>query len=157
MVLGIFTILFTAYLLWCAAEDYKTCLVRRGKHLSGLVITLILYACYRRQFDLWELGTIFLEAAGCLVFAYYHMYGLADGFVLGNMTFFWAALCGVYGIGITFLTELLAGAMALIFMLLRDGFRTWREAAKARIAFIPFLTAAFLTVVFSLILLYFFL
>ncbi len=134
----------TVYMQAVALEDSRTCQVTRWKHLIGFLpaITLLIINPYRLR--VVDYACILLFTLLFFLFAGIKVYGLADGFVLANLTLLFGGIGGLAGVGMVILIIIIASMS----MLLCHAFQAVRKKQKVLInasgAFIPHLLTGYL-------------
>ncbi len=127
----------TVYLTVAAIEDYKTCEVTRWKHLIGFVPGLFYFVWNAGKFTWLDIGLVIGFSAIFVVAGLLGVYGLADGFVLANLTFWYGGIAGAMGAGMVVVIMALASFSFLFYRLVKEGVR-WRAFKNDKGgAFIP--------------------
>ena len=98
----------TVYLIAAAIEDYKTCQVTRWKHFIGFIPAFLWFVINIRQFLIVEFTIILAFLLTFIGIGYEGIYGLADGFVLANLSLLFGGTGGAAGIGMVILIMLVA-------------------------------------------------
>lgn len=95
--LALSILLFIIYLVLCSIQDHRDKLVSRILHLIGVLSNIILYVVlYNFEFIFPLLQAICVSVIW-IFFSFAKLYGLADAFVLMNITVLFAAFTGVSG------------------------------------------------------------
>ena len=134
----------TVYLTVAAIEDYKTCEVTRWKHLIGFVPGLFYFVWNAGRFTRMDIRMVIGFAAIFVVAGLLGVYGLADGFVLANLTLMFGGIAGAMGAGMMVVIMVLASFSFLFYRLIKEGisWRKWKEDKGS--AFIPHIVVAYL-------------
>ncbi len=105
---------FTVYMVLAAIEDYKSLAVTRWKHLIGLIPALLCLYVGSGKHPVTDYVFIFVFVALFMAFGHIRIYGLADGFVLANLTLLFGGIGGVVGIGAVVVLMILAAFSMVI-------------------------------------------
>lgn len=137
------TAAMTVYLCMTAVEDHRTCMVTRWKHLIGfipavLLETAMLQSRSKADTALTAVLTLIFLSAGMI-----GAYGLADGFVMANLTLYFGAVSGSFGAFLSWIVFLLAGVLFTLHKIVRAGFCVRRMTENGMGAFIPYIAAAY--------------
>ena len=127
----------TVYLTVAAIEDYKTCEVTRWKHLIGFVPGLFYFVWNAGRFTWMDIGMVIGFAAIFVVAGLLGVYGLADGFVLANLTLMFGGIGGAMGAGMVVLIMVLASFSFLVYRCICDRITIKRFMKDKGAAFIP--------------------
>ena len=144
-------LIVTAYLILTAREDARSFEVTRIKHLMGLIPALCILLMNRKQFSGFDLSVIVLFALLCLVIGVMGIYGMADGFVFGNLTLLFGGISGSAGISMVILIMILACFSGLTEMLLRKMVTLAAFRQNTHIAFVPHILAGYMAVMIALV------
>ena len=135
----------TVYLTVAAIEDYRTCEVTRWKHLIGFVPGLFYFVWNVGKFTWMDIGMVIGFAVIFVAAGLLGVYGLADGFVLANLTFWYGGIAGAMGSGMVVVIMVLASFSVLFYQLLKEGI-TWRKWKEDKgTAFIPHILMGYVT------------
>ncbi len=139
-------IMLTVYMVITAAEDFKTCQVTRWKHLIGLMAALISMALGFNHYPGMDYILIFICMAVFILAGCAGAYGLADGFVLSNLTLFYGFIGGMAGIGVVLVLIIIASVSMLINHVIRAVVKKERIFVDRTAAFIPHLFVGYVAV-----------
>ena len=141
----------TVYLIAAAIEDYKTCQVTRWKHLIGFIPAFLWFVINIRQLLIVDFAIILAFLLTFIGIGYAGIYGLADGFVLANLSLLFGGTGGAAGIGMVILIMILAFFSGMIEMLLRKMATLAAFRQNRHIAFVPHILTGYIAVMIALI------
>lgn len=99
---------FTGYLFLVAKEDHKTCEVSRWKHVIGLIPAMISVIFHMKMHDMMDFAIILAFSVIFIGIGIAGVYGMADGFVLANMTLYFGSIAGNMGAGVVIIILVVA-------------------------------------------------
>ena len=108
----------TVYLTVAAVEDYRTCEVTRWKHLIGLFPATISIISNMKIHSMMDFAMILAFSVIFMWIGFAGVYGMADGFVLANLTLYFGSIAGVIGAGVVIIVMVIA---AFSFFICRIG------------------------------------
>ena len=98
----------TVYLTVAAIEDYRTCEVTRWKHLIGLISASISIISNMKIHSMIDFAIILAFSVIFMWIGLAGVYGMADGFVLANLTLYFGSIAGDMGAGIVIILVIAA-------------------------------------------------
>ena len=98
----------TVYLTVAAIEDYRTCEVTRWKHLIGLISASISIISNMKIHSMIDFAIILAFSIIFMWIGLAGVYGMADGFVLANLTLYFGSIAGDMGAGIVIILVIAA-------------------------------------------------
>ena len=104
----------TVYLTVAAIEDYRTCEVTRWKHLIGLISASISIISNMKIHSMIDFAIILAFSVIFMWIGLAGVYGMADGFVLANLTLYFGSIAGDMGAGIVIIILVIAAFSFLI-------------------------------------------
>ena len=104
----------TVYLAVAAIEDYKTCEVTRWKHLIGLFPATISIIPNMKIHSMIDFAIILAFSVIFIGIGIAGVYGMADGFVLANLTLYFGSIAGDMGVGVVIIILIIAAFSFLI-------------------------------------------
>lgn len=137
IILTVCVVAVTAYLAVAAIEDFRSKMVTRGKHLIGFVPSVGVWILFFEERTLYELGTIMLFSLLWILCGAIRVYGMADAFVLSNLTLFFGGIGGAAGIGMVILIMVIAGFTGVGEILIRSRVMSKNYEENRKIAFVP--------------------
>ena len=141
----------TVYLIVAAVEDSKTCQVTRWKHFIGFIPAFLWFVIKVKQLSMVDFATILAFLLTFIGIGYAGIYGLADGFVLANLSLLFGGTGGAAGIGMVILIMILAFFSGMIEMLLRKMVTLSAFRQNRHIAFVPHILTGYIAVMIALI------
>lgn len=142
--------IMTSYLLIAANEDARSMHVTRWKHLIGLSAAVIFSISFIGDRTVTEICATLLIAGIMLIAGAFRIYGMADGYVLGNLTIFMGSICGMTGVGAVILIMILASFSAMTEMFLRKMLTISNMRRNLHIAFVPHIWNGYVAVMVAL-------
>ncbi len=139
-------IVLSVYMIIVATEDLKTCEVTRWKHLIGLAAALISMALGFNRHLRMDYILIFVCMAVFILAGCVGAYGLADGFVLSNLTLFYGFIGGMEGVGLVCVIIIIASFSMLISHVVRAVRKKEQIFINRTAAFIPHLFVGYVAV-----------
>ena len=136
----------TVYLAVAAWEDYKTCMVSRWKHLLGTIPAIFLFFFNINRHGFEEIAIILAFSTLYIVLGFIGIYGLADGFVLANLTMFFGSIGGVVSSGVVLMIMVLAAFSFFICHVIKSIVTHKKILCKMSGALIPHLLAGYVVV-----------
>lgn len=136
----------TMYLIVAAIEDYKTCEVTRWKHLLGFVPGFFYFVWNIGKFDWMDLIVVLGLTAIFVGAGVIGVYGLADGFVLANLTFMFGGIAGAMGAGMVVLIMVLASFSFLVYRCICGRITLKRFVNDKGAAFIPHVAVGYVVI-----------
>ena len=133
----------TVYLTVAAIEDYRTCEVTRWKHLIGFVPGFFYFVWNVRKFGRMDLAIVLGFVAIFVGAGLVGVYGLADGFVLTNLTFMFGGIGGAMGAGMVVLITVVASFSFLLYRFLFSGIMLKTFFKDKGAAFIPHIVVGY--------------
>ena len=139
----------TVYLIVAAAEDRKYMEVTRWKHLIGFVPGVITLVTFGHKHTEMDIIFSLLFALGCVICGLVGIYGLADGFVFGNLTLWFGGIGGRMGIGVVVLIMVVACFWCFVDMVIRIKFTVKNIFGVKDVAFVPHILNGYVTVMIA--------
>ena len=141
----------TVYLIVAAIEDAKSMEVTRRKHLIGFIPAVIVWMILAGESNTCDILMTILFAGLWLLCGKVGIYGLADGFVLANLSLLFGAIGGVVGNGLVILIMVLAAFSGMGEVLVRrlTTIKIFKENRK--IAFVPHILIGYVVVTIMLV------
>lgn len=142
----------TVYLIVAAIEDAKTMEVTRGKHLISLIPAVVVWILCASERNICDIGIILPFVILWMLCGCIRVYGMADGFVLSNLTLFWGGIGGVTGVGMVILIMVLAGFSGMGEILVKKLATAKNFKENRKIAFVPHILVGYLIVLMVVVL-----
>lgn len=140
----------TVYLAVTAIEDYKTCKVTRWKHLIGFVPASIWLVVNGKANSKADIAMVLLFVFLFVTIGYAGVYGVADGFVLANLTILFGGIGGVTGVGAVILIMISAGFSFIICHIIRCLIKKKRLFQNKASAFVPHILIGYVIIMLGL-------
>ena len=134
------------YLIVAAIEDGRNMEVTRGKHLIGFIPAVAAWILFARERNIYDIGIIILFIGGWLLCGRIEIYGMADGFVFGNLTLLFGGMEGAAGIGLVILIIILACFSGMVEIFLRKMVTAATFKQNKHIAFVPHILTGYVVV-----------
>ncbi len=129
-----------------ALEDYKSLEVTRWKHLIGLIPALLCLYVGSGKHPMADYVFILVFVVLFLAFGHIRIYGLADGFVLANLTLLFGSIGGVTGIGAVVVIMVLAAFSMVICHIGKAIVKKKGLLQNYAMAFVPHLCVGYVAV-----------
>lgn len=143
--------LFTLYMITTAVEDFKSCQVTRWKHLIGFGAALICLFLFFYKQTLMSLAFVLLFALLFIVFGLCRVYGLADGFVLANLTLLFGSMGGLSGVALVVFIVMTASISMLLNHMVYSIVKKKKRFTNRETAFVPHIFVGYLAVLVLLV------
>ena len=144
-------VVVTMYLIVAAIEDYKTCQVTRWKHLIGFIPAFLWFVINVKQLSMVDFAIVLAFLLTFIGIGYAGIYGLADGFVLANLSLLFGGTGGAAGIGMVILIMLVAGFSFFICHIWSRFIKKKKIFKNAAGPFIPHITVGYIIMMLGLL------